>query len=204
MDVKSTYLKCLMVASQLKSLTFARLSIIPSISSPMTHGGGGASSSSSTEFYLSTLSDLTAQYIDALGTSGNLPITRLEWYDEEVNLAQSEWMEKEQRRQFGEWAGQEQPPEDEDAESGPKRVNIMDRPDCLEDVFALVSSIVEVYPVGAKAFWYINQEVQMDEEGVNEAATTTMVLSPSRALQTLDLVQSDNDSVLFVYLSFLA
>lgn len=204
-DIKSTYSKCLMVASQLKALTFARFSLLPSLSclsfTPPS-SSSASSGSSSTEFYLSTLSELTAQYIDALGTSGNFPITRLEWYDEEVNLAQSEWMEKEQRRQFGEWAGQQQDSEPDNEEIfGPRKVNIMDRPDCLEDVFGLVSGIVEVHPIGAQCFWYISdaqQQLGRDEE------LSAMTLSPSRALQTLDLLQSENDSTLYVYLSFLA
>jgi hypothetical protein len=96
-------------------------------------------------FYLSTLSKFTAQYVDALGATGNFPITRREWLDEETNSAQSEWMEKEQARQFGEWTGQtpeEVNDDDDDAHGGgPKAANVMDWPDCLEDVFALVSSV---------------------------------------------------------------
>lgn len=201
-DVKGTYSQCLMVASQLKSLTFARLSLLPSVSSSLVgHGSGGGGSASIYDFYLSTLSEFTAQYIDALGTTGNLPITRQEWLDEEMNMAQTEWMEKEQRRQFGEWAGEPVPQnDDEDVADGPRAVNLLDRPDCLEDVFALASSVCEAYPTGARAFWYIVE----NEVGEGDETSSATVLSPSRALQTLDLLQSENDSSLFVYLSFLS
>ncbi|KAL7539868.1 hypothetical protein ACHAXR_012321 [Thalassiosira sp. AJA248-18] len=218
-DVKSTFSKCLMVASQLKSLTFARLSLLPSFSSSSSSspnnstmdGGGDGGSSTSFEFYLTTLSELTAQYIDALGATGNLPITRKEWLDEEVNLAQSEYLENEQKRQFGVWAGTATEQEDgEDKEvEGVRAINVMDRPDCLEDVFALVSGVCELYPSGARAFWYSSTTTQATEVSTSDAATgvsspsSVVLLAPSRALQTLDLLQSENESSLFVYLSFL-
>ena len=213
-DIKGTYSQCLMVASQLKSLTFARLSLLPSVSSSLVghdivDGGGDQSSSASIyDFHLSTLSEFTAQYIDALGTTGNLPITRQEWLDEEMNMAQTEWMEKEQRRQFGEWAGEPVLPQNDDDEDdvaeGPRAVNLLDRPDCLEDVFALASSVCEAYPLGAKSFWYTTEMelVEGGEDGLSSSAGA--VLSPSRALQTLDLFQSENDSSLYVYLSYLS
>jgi len=219
-DVKNTFSKCLMVASQLKSLTFARMSLIPSLGMPSNTTSSTVSGSSSDpasssvfEFYASTMAEFTAQYIDALGYTGNLPITRKDWLDDEVNLAQSEWLEQEQKRQFGVWAGREEESA-EDADTGPRKVDIMNRPDCLEDVFALVSSVCEVYPAGARSFWYVGEEPQQsalpsagNATPVSPHATSSpscVVLAPSRALQTLDLLQSDSESSLFVYLSFLA
>jgi hypothetical protein len=216
-DVRGTYSQCLTVASQLKSLTFARLTLLPSLSSSLAERPGGcrppsssSSSSSIYDFYLSALSELTAQYVDALGATGNLPITRREWLDEEKNSAQSEWMEREQRRQFGEWAGRlpedYDDEEEDDAAMGPKAVNVMDRPDCLEDVFALVSSVCEAFPAGAGAFWYVVEEETRRDAGeeADDASPPSATLAPSRALQTLDLRQSDSDSSLCVYLTFLA
>ena len=196
-DVRGTYSQCLAVSSQLKSLTFARLTLIPPLlSSTLTAG-----ERSIKEFYLSAMSELTAQYVDALFTTGNMPISRREWLDEEKNAAQSEWLEWEQRREFGEWAGQRDGGsnvDDEDLAAGPRAVNLMDRPDCLEDIFALVSSVCEANPSGARAFWYVIEE----DRGGDASSSTT--LAPSRTLQTLDLRQSDNDSSLCVYLTFLA
>jgi len=221
LDVKNTFSKCLMAASQLKSLTFARLSLIPSFGMPSSTNAllfpsssdGSSASSGVFDFYASTFAEFTAQYIDALGATGTLPITRKEWLEEEVNLAQSEWMERKQKREFGVWAGQEQEQTEEDAaaNAGPRKVNVMDRPDCLEDVFALVSSACDVYPAGARALWYVGEEQQQvlnnDEDGMEAVAVARsprLVLAPSRALQTLDLLHPDSDSSLFVYLSFLA
>ena len=209
-DVKGTFSKCLMVASQLKSLTFARLSLIPSFGMPSTMSSSSSTSSSSShrttsddastyDFFVSIFAEFTAQYIDALCHTGNIPITRKEWYDEELNLAQSEWMEKDQKRQFGMWAGHAV----EEDIGGPRPVNVMDRPDCLEDVFALISCICACNPDGAQAFWNTAEEQHdvVDGEGQLEVS---VVLAPSRCLRMLDLIQAESDSALFVYLSFLS
>ena len=199
MNMKATCTKCLVVASQLKSLTFARMSLIPSFGTSSAsklekHGVD----SSVVDFYISVFADFTSQFIDALCATGNLPITRKEWYDEEFNLAQTEWAEKEQRRQFGVWAGQTV----EDDTSGPREVNILDRPDCLEDIFALVSSFCSTHPEGSKAFWKIVEHQELDEDGM--PTELVLRLAPSRFLERLDLIHADSDSLLFVYLSFLS
>ena len=89
----------------------------------------------------------------------------------------------------------------------------MDRPVCLEDVFALVSSVCNFYSAGAKSFWYVGEEQRVfndntDKDGAaatesTSTSSSSLVLSPRRVLQTLDLLQSNTDSLLFVYLSFL-
>ena len=209
-DVKSTFSKCLMVASQLKSLTFARLSLIPSFGMPSTMPSASSSSSlvassrmsasedaSTYDFFVSIFAEFTAQYIDALCHTGNLPITRKEWYDEELNLAQSDWMEKDQRRQFGMWAGHAV----EEDIGGPRPVNVMDRPDCLEDVFALISCVCACNPGGSRAFWNTAEEQHENGEG---QVDVSVVLAPSRCLRMLDLIQTESDSALCVYLSFLS
>ena len=111
-----------MVAYQLKSLTLARLSLIPFFSMPSNTTTLTSSSASSSVFdcYASTFAEFTTQYIDALGSTGNLPITRKDWLDVEVNLALSEWMERERKRQFG---------------VCPRKVDIMDWSNCLEKVY---------------------------------------------------------------------
>ncbi|KAL7435715.1 hypothetical protein ACHAXM_004800 [Skeletonema potamos] len=206
-DVNGTFSKCLMVASQLKSLTFARLSLIPSFGMPSTMSSSSSAASlshrttsddaSTYDFFVSIFAEFTAQYIDALCHTGNIPITRKEWYDEELNLAQSEWMEKDQKRQFGMWAGHAV----EEDIGGPRPVNVMDRPDCLEDVFALISCICACNPNGAQAFWNTAEEQHDVGEGQLEVS---VVLAPSRCLRMLDLIQAESDSALFVYLSFLS
>lgn len=203
LDVKDTFSKCLEAASQLKSLTFARMSLIPSFGMPSVSVHNSSSrdnhgdDSSSFDFFVSIFAEFTSQYIDALCSTGNLPITREGWYAEESNSAQNEWFEKDQKRQFGMWAGQAV----EEDTSGPREVNVMDRPDCLEDVFALVSSICSTHPAGAKAFWIITEEKQMIEDGSH---SLVLRLAPSRFLRRLDLIHAENTTSLFVYISFLA
>lgn len=106
-NMQATCTKCLMVASQLKSLTFARMSLVPSFgTSSLSKLEKHGVDSSIVDFYVTVFADFTSQFIDALCATGNLPITRREWFDDEYQLAQAEWAEKEQRRQFGVWAGQ--------------------------------------------------------------------------------------------------
>jgi hypothetical protein len=199
LNIKSTYTKCLMVASQLKALTFARMSVIPCFDVSSVSKLEHYMDSSIGDFYVSVFADFTAQFIDALCATGNLPITRKEWYDEEFNMAQTEWAEKEQRRQFGLWAGQDV----KEDTGGPREVNIMDRPDCLEDIFALVSSICSTHPEGSRAFWKTAELQEFDEDG-SPLPPVACLLAPSRFLERLDLIHSDSDSLLFVYLSFLS
>ena len=112
------------------------------------------------------------------------------------------------QRQFGLWAG-ETTQQEVDGTDSPRAVNILDRPDCLEDVFALVSCMCDVYPAGAKSFWHIvDKEERPGEEGssMNEEGSVgrTLVLEPSSTLQMLDILQSASNAAFFVYLSFLA
>ncbi|KAL9186739.1 hypothetical protein ACHAXT_010459 [Thalassiosira profunda] len=199
LDLKGTFSACLAAAAQLKSLTFARCSLLPALGASHHSSHRAASQSSATaDFYFSSLAELTARYVDALGATGNLPVTREAWADEERNLAQSEWMEREQRRQFGVWAGTTANDDaNEGAAEGPRPVNIMDRPDCLEDVFALATSVCDAYPAGARAFW---QTVATPTDD----GTVTLALAPGRALQTLELLQGDDGPSFGVCLSFLA
>ena len=206
LDVKKTYPNCLMAASQFKSLTFARLSLLPSFGLPSTRSHHKDASvmnhgddSSTYDFFISVFADFTAQYIDALCNTGNLPITQEEWLDDELKMAEVERTENEQRRAFGDWMGRAV----EEDLSGPKEVNIMDRPDCLEDVFALVTSVCTTYPDGSKAFWNVSEEEEPNKDG-SPSATVSLRLTPSRCLRKLDLIQSENESTRLVYLSFLA
>ena len=75
----------------------------------------------------------------------------------------------------------------------------MDRPDCLEDIFALVSCVCSTYPEGSKAFWKIIEQDDLDGK-----SDTIIRLAPSKFLERLDLIHTESDSLLFVYLSFLA
>ena len=87
----------------------------------------------------------------------------------------------------------------------PRRVDLLDRPDCLEDVFGLVEACIGRYPQGVRGFWREAVELRGNgtDEGEGDEATVT-VLAPSRALQTLDLLKEETDPALSVYISFLA
>lgn len=151
------------------------------------------------DFYISVLAECTAQYMEVLCASANLPITQQMWLDEERNTAQVEWKRVEEKMYYDVLWGKAV---EEDA-TGPREVDILDRPDCLEDVFALVSSVCSASPESSKAFWNIvEEELELTEEG--SPPVTTFRLAPSRCLRLLETKRSDNDPTLVVFLSFLA
>jgi len=206
MDAAKTFTDCLTAASQYKSLTFARLSLLPSLGLPSTRSHhkdvvsmGRGDDVSIFDFYISVLAECTAQFMDVLCASGNLPITQQMWFDEENNTAQVEWKRVEEKNYYDVLWGKTVV---EDA-SGPREVDILDRPDCLEDVFALVSSVCSASPESSKAFWKIvEEELELTEDG--SSPVTTFRLAPSRCMRLLETKRSDNDSTLLVFLSFLA
>ena len=78
-------------------------------------------------------------------------------------MAQSEFLESEQRRQFGIFTGRTS--KDEVVMKEPRRVDLLDRPDCLEDVFGLVEACVGMYPQGVRGFWREAVELRGDVPG---------------------------------------
>ncbi len=195
-----------MVASQYKSLTFARTSLLPSFGLPSARSHhrdafsiGHGDDVSIFDFYTSVFAEFTAQYIDVLCTTGNLPITQQMWFDEEAKLAQVEYSRVLEDRNNDLFQGKTV----EEEVPGPREVNIHDRPDCLEDVFALVSSVCSASPHSSKAFWnVVEEEIELTDDG--SPPMTTLRLTPSRCMRNLEKNRSDDDSTLLVYLSFLA
>jgi hypothetical protein len=111
------------------------------------------------EFFLAVLSEFVSKYLDTLVASGDMPISRQRWEKEEA-----------------------------EEEVIPASVDLMRRPDCLEDVIALCVAVCSLGEEYAQLFWSRN------EDG----------LAPSRALQELERIQAMDHSVLPCYLSFLA
>ena len=94
------------------------------------------------------------------------------------------------------WAGTEDEGK-EGVDAGRRAVNVMDWPDCLEDVFALISCVFAVCVSGG-CWGFLDVEVGRGRGRswcvhhvrriVSDLAPsyTTMVLAPSRALQPLE------------------
>lgn len=192
-DIKSTWRACLEAPTQMKSFSFARLSLMPSFERHSTSPDGKCDNY---EFYMSVLSEFIAQYLDVLCASGNVPISRELWKNGEETELEVQRVQQEQQRQFGTWSGTQAT----EGHAIPTEVDLMKRPDCMDDVMALAVAVCSTGPEYAMHFWSVADNGVM--EGDTVANATKLV--PSRALKTLERLQTNDGSLLPAYLSFLA
>ena len=187
-DIKSTWRASMIAPTEEKSFTFARLCMMPSF---QRHRDGPDAMCDTYEFFMSVLSEFMAHYLDVLCASGDVPISRAQWERDEERELQLRREQQEQQRQFRTWSGT---CGDEDVI--PSGVDLMARPDCMDDVMALAIALASSGPDYATFFWATSQ----DE--VDEHLKTTLV--PSRALRKLELQQEADRSLLSTYVSFLS
>jgi hypothetical protein len=143
-----------------------------------------------TEFLLSVLSRFAAGYVDALSASGDLPISRRKWEQDAEEDLRLRRLHQEQQRQFQAWSGTS----DAGAaatEAIPASVDLMQRPDCMDDLVAFASAVASLGPDCAAWFW--------SRDGAGD-----LRVAPSHALLALDHRQEDDESLLPCYLSFLS
>jgi hypothetical protein len=172
-----------------KSFTFARLCLMPSF---QRHRDSPDAKCDTYEFFMSVLSDFMSHYLDVLCASGDVPISRAQWELSEERELQLRREQQDQQRQFRAWSGTSANDEDEI----PSAVDLMARPDCLDDVVAVVIALCSAGPEYAKTFW------STAEEEVDGIVKTTLV--PSRALRKLEIQQESDGTLLPIYVSFLA
>ena len=138
------------------------------------------------EFFLSVVSEFVSHYLDVLVEVGDMPISREKWEkdaQEDLNMRQ---LQEEQQRQFLALVGNSG-----ESETIPSSIDLIKRPDCLDDVIALATAVCSIGPEYARNFW---TRAESDEGG----------LIPSRVLVELDRLQGRDDSLMPCFLSFLA
>jgi hypothetical protein len=153
-----------------------------------------------TEFLLSVVAEFASHFLDVLAVCGDQPISRAKWeLDAEETLKLRRAHQEQQqsfRGQFPTWR-------DTAATVGtneiPSEVDLLARPDCVDDIVAFSTSVGFIGPNYALQFW--SQESFIDQDMGYEEST---VLAPSQALAWLDRQQRDDDSLRPLYLSFLA
>ena len=175
-----------------KSITFARVSLIPCL------GSASMKPSSSVldndfAFFMSILSDFTARYLDAVCSFGELPISRLKWMHDELQELQLRVVQEEQRKQLDEWSGKAYQKADL-----PTEVDISRRPDCLDDIIALAILLCSSCPQCSSRFWSITTSDDDDHEGLIHH------LQPSRVMKKLEKLQAKDESLMHLYVSFLS
>ncbi len=195
--VHHIFRSCLEIPTMTKSFTFARLSLIAGMGMP-------SMKSSSTildndfSFYISVLTDFTSQFLDAISSFSDLPISRTKWMDNELQELQVRHVQEHQRRQLNSWSGQSYQEVDV-----PTEVDIFKRPDCLDDIIALAVSVCASCPECANRFWSTNERlVESTGDGI-KTDEYIIELKPSRILKKLEKIQAKDSSLLPVYLSFL-
>jgi hypothetical protein len=190
-DVRKTFRECLSAPTELMSFTFCKLSLLPALQRPPRQ----STKCDSCEFFLSVLSEFVASFLDVLCASGNLPVSRKNWQLEQEEGLQLERENRKQKEEFRIWSGHyEQSPNEAPV---PSSVDLLQRPDCLDDVFALAMAVAALGPEYALKFWSRLEQVDENED-------LKFALTESRALKKIQSVALDDESLVPFYLSFLA
>ena len=155
-----------------------------------------------TEFFLASVADFASNYLDVFSKVDQPLISRAKWEeDAEADLkARREQQEQEQslRGDFPKWSDPIVVANSENAI--PDQVDLLARPDCIDDVVAFSTEIGVVGPEYAIQFWS-KQSISTDPEDEGTASTK---LVPSQAVIWLEQQQRNDESLRPVYLSFLS
>lgn len=198
LEVRKTLRECLHLPAELKAFTFGRLSLIPAIRRPLTSADVFVSTCDIASFLLASVADFASRFLDLLSSSGECPVSRAKWeQDAEDTLRLQRSYQEQQRKfhgQFRDWAGA-----DSDAvEPVPNSVDLLGRPDCIDDVISFSVAVCSLHHDYALRFWSHDEHIELDG---NSADRT---LAPSRALKDLHLQQTVDHSLRPAYVAFLA
>lgn len=191
-EIRRAFRHCLDAPKELKSMTFAKLSLLPVLRRPSQNSGTKCDAS---EFLLAVLSEFVSNYLDVLSASG-LPPSRKNWQTEQEEALQLERENQKQKAEFRLWIGQYNQGEKEDPV--PSSVDLLNRPDCFDDIVALAVALADLGPEFALKFWGVKKE-DAEEDG----GGSITILTPSRALLVIQKASAEDDSLLHFYLALL-
>lgn len=209
-DVRKTLRECLEAPAKQKSFTFARLCMIPALKKPNPPvtdevvNPNDVNGCDVGEFHLVVLAEFGAQFLDLLSASGEGPISRFRWEQEMEDDLQIRRDHQQRQRDFhGQFAGQYGNLSPESSTGAvPSAVDLLERPDCIDDIIAFATGICSLGSAYVLPFWTHEEHVS----GVDAGGETQeyMKLVPSRALKDLERQTKKDDSLDASYLSFLA
>ena len=184
---------CLESPVDLKSFTFCRLTLIPALQRlpkpPPSVEDQNCVCCNVSEFGLAVLAETYSRYLKVMGR--NMPISRYRWEKEEnegLDLARQQQIRD---RQFQAWSGNNHNNSNSGVEEVlPATVDLVTRPDCMDDLIALATAISHLGPDFSRVFW------ETDDDNTK--------LVPHPTLQNLERIQAKDDSLLPSYLSWLA
>lgn len=191
--MKKTWKACLTAPSEHKSFTFVRLSLMPAISSNPANNNKN-SVCDLPEFLMSVLSDYMSNFLDVVCAANAIPLSRSKWQMNEEERLCIQREEQDRARSFYQSYGGTF---DETKAAIPDHVNLLQRPDCMDDMLAVAIDLCSQGPHYAQVFW--TREEHRTDDGSMQTRST-----PSRALQTLAMLQEKDASLIPTYISFLA
>lgn len=170
---------CMIKPTEVMSFTFCRETMIPVLRNLK---------SSVSEFGLSVLAEVYSHYLSVLVGAGYLPISRKQWVTEEEMELRLRREQQWQQRQFHAWSGNQS--QESFGETIPTVVDLMTRPECLDDLIALASDLCSLGAAYAFKFWETN--------------ITDGSMVPSKVMLECIAQASHDDSILPCLLSWLA
>eukprot|EP00934_Nitzschia_sp_Nitz4_P001221 Nitzschia sp. Nitz4//scaffold104_size75438//19509//26698//NITZ4_005654-RA/size75438-processed-gene-0.27-mRNA-1//1//CDS//3329532380//1221//frame0 len=179
--------------ADLHSFSFARHSLLPALQRLPASQRCVVS-----EFALSVLSETYASYLELI-PEGHLPMSRRRWKLDEEEQLRLRRDDQERARQFMAWQNQGGLAHGGSKSSSmaeeviPTSVDLMSRPDCLDDLVALAASICHLGPEYTRPFY---------AEFMSAEGKITRV--PCRTLQELEQGKIRDNSLLPCYLTWLA
>ena len=205
-DIRKTWRQCLESSHKQKSITFARICMIPALQKPTQtvseefFAFAAPLPCDTSEFLQSSLAEFASQYLDILSLSGEGPVSRAKWEqdaEEELRLRRSnQEQQRSFRGQFRDWS------DSEALDAVPAAVDLLERTDCVDDIIAFAAAVCSLGPEYVLPFWL--QETHNQEGDGDDEPREYVELVPSRALKDLEDQQRKDESLRPSYLSFLA
>lgn len=162
----------LSTAADLKSFSFTRLTMIPCLQRLTST----CSICQVSEFGLAVVAEQFAQYLQSL-PAGQLPLSRQRWLREEEEQLQLRRDNQTRAKQFEAWQGGAygSKPSHASEELIPTSVDLMGRPDCLDDLIALAVDICALGKEYARNFYdSIVCRTLLELEGYQSKDTTLL------------------------------
>ncbi|KAG7360438.1 nuclear pore complex scaffold nucleoporin domain containing protein [Nitzschia inconspicua] len=184
-EIRETARAGLELAMDVHSFTFCRLTMLPFLEKLTSAGISDICDVS--EFGLAIVAEFFASYMNELGDEGSLPISRHRWQNDEEEELKLRQEEQDSQRRFEHWAGSTSHISEEKI---PSSVDLMNRPDCLDDLLALATAVCSLGWHYARPFW-------SRDEGTGS-------LIPSQILQECMALAAEDESLAPVVLSWLA
>lgn len=198
-DLRRALRECLESPTKNKSFTFARICLIPALNKSKSPASDEFFDSALlpcdvTEFLLSVLSEFGSQFLDTLSSSGECPVSRARWEQEMEEALKVRLDQQQRQRDFqGQFGGLSGP--DTFGGAAPLAVDLLQCPDCMDDIIAFATAICSLGPDYVLPFW--------SHEAHYNAGQELLTLAPSRALKILKRQMQKDDSLVASYISFL-